>query len=101
MKTVFVIEPEDNVGTAVHEDCIKKGDAVYTTGRVSNLRLTATADIPHGHKMALRLIRQGERIIKYGLTIGTARTDIQPGDHVHRHNVDTSREHSGLILARR
>lgn len=101
MKTVFVIEAEDNVGTAVLEDLIKQGDLVHTTGRVSHISVTASADIPYGHKIALRPIKKGERIIKYGLNIGTATADIQPGDHVHLHNVDSSRERGSLTLARR
>lgn len=101
MKTVFVIEPGDNVGTAVLEDAIRKGDPVHTTGRVSNIIVTATCDIPYGHKIALRSIKKGENIIKYGLIIGTATANIQPGDHVHLHNVDSRRVRADLGLAKR
>ena len=31
---------------------------------------------------------RGERILKYGQTIGFARLDIAPGEHVHTHNVE-------------
>ncbi len=96
MKTVFVIEPGDNVGTAVLEDHIQRGDKVSTTGRLSGITVIATAAIPYGHKIALRPIKKGECIVKYGLTIGTATQDIQPGDHVHTHNIQSSPGYSDL-----
>ncbi len=43
-----------------------------------------------GHKIALRDIKDGEDIIKYGYSIGRAVGDIKKGDHVHIHNVKTN-----------
>ncbi len=43
-----------------------------------------------GHKHALRDIKKGENIIKYGFPIGHATEDIACGDHVHSHNVKTN-----------
>ncbi len=51
--------------------------------------------IPAGHKVATRPISPGKPIIKYGQIIGFAGEAIQPGEHVHTHNVtlkDFSRE---------
>lgn len=48
--------------------------------------LSIPANIPFGHKVALREIRSGEPIIKYGVPIGVATNDISPGMHVHVHN---------------
>lgn len=90
MKKVFVIDEQDNVGTVVVEP-IQKGDSVTTHGRISDLTLTANADIAYGHKLALRPIAKGETVLKYGLSIGSALVDIQPGDHVHTHNVESNR----------
>ena len=36
-------------------------------------------------------IAAGEEIIKYGYPIGRAVRDIQPGEHVHIHNVGSLR----------
>ena len=44
-------------------------------------------DIPAGHKVALRPIKAGEVVRKYGFAIGLATRDIAPGEHVHEHNV--------------
>ncbi len=43
-----------------------------------------------GHKYALRDIKEGENIIKYGMPIGHASKNIAKGDHVHVHNVKTN-----------
>ena len=43
--------------------------------------------IPAGHKVALRPIEPGEPVYRYGYTIGFARQRIEPGDHVHVHNL--------------
>lgn len=43
-----------------------------------------------GHKYALRDIRQGENVIKYGQPIGHATRDIAKGEHVHSHNLKTN-----------
>lgn len=47
-------------------------------------------NLEDGHKYALRDIREGENIIKYGNPIGHATCDIKAGEHVHTHNVKTN-----------
>lgn len=79
MKPLVQIHPDDNVGVAPQE--IAAGAEV---GGV-----TALAAIPAGHKMALRPIAAGGRIVKYGFPIGIATAAIRPGEHVHVHNVRT------------
>lgn len=45
--------------------------------------------IPAGHKRALKAIKKGERIIKYGNPIGVATADIAEGEWIHTHNLKT------------
>ena len=47
-------------------------------------------NLQDGHKYALRDIKSGEDIIKYGNPIGHAICDIKQGEHVHTHNVKTN-----------
>ena len=47
-------------------------------------------NLEDGHKYALRDIKAGENIIKYGNPIGHATCDIKKGEHVHTHNVKTN-----------
>ena len=95
MKKVFVIDENDNVGTAVVEP-LKKGDHVGTNGRVTDVVVTVRADIAYGHKIALSDIAKGDTIMKYGLSIGSATEDIKTGDHVHIHNVESNRGRGDL-----
>ena len=78
------IHPNDNVAVAM--EAVPAGTAVGL-GDVTTLD-----PIPAGHKTALRLIPAGENIIKYGFPIGHAKRDIQPGEHVHSHNVASNLE---------
>ena len=43
--------------------------------------------MPFGHKVAVAPIKRGDRVIKYGQTIGFASQDINKGDWVHSHNL--------------
>ncbi len=95
MKRVFVIEREDNVGTAVLEP-IEAGETVEAYGRLTGISVVANQPIPYGHKIALRDIPRGAAVIKYGLSIGTATVDIRAGDHVHIHNVESNRGRGDL-----
>lgn len=79
--TKFIkIHPDDNVAVAIHP--VSKGD-VYEN-------ITITEDIPQGHKAAVRPVKCGENIIKYGFPIGHATKDITPGQWVHTHNMSTN-----------
>ena len=49
--------------------------------------LRTRAQLPAGHKVAARAIRAGERVTKYNVVIGAASRDIEPGEHVHGHNL--------------
>lgn len=49
--------------------------------------LDGTDKIPAGHKYALKPIKKGEYVIKYGEIIGKATQDIAEGEWVHTHNV--------------
>ncbi len=47
-------------------------------------------NLSDGHKYALRDIKNGENIIKYGNPIGHAVADIKKGEHIHSHNMKTN-----------
>ena len=50
-------------------------------------KIASRDDIAFGHKVAVAGIKSGEAVKKYGQIIGFAATDIQPGEHVHTHNL--------------
>ena len=74
------IHPNDNVAVALK---------TVPAGTVFE-GITAAAEIPQGHKMALRPIAAGEHVVKYGFSIGHAVAPITPGNWVHTHNMKTN-----------
>ena len=50
-------------------------------------RLIASADIPAGHKLAIRPINPGQPVRKFNQIIGFATQPIVPGELVHTHNL--------------
>lgn len=48
------------------------------------------ADVPQGHKVAILPHAAGDMVVKYGQPIGRATRAIQPGEHVHVHNLATA-----------
>jgi altronate hydrolase len=49
--------------------------------------IAVNSPIPQGHKIAASSVSAGEPIRKYGQIIGFASTSIEPGEHVHTHNM--------------
>jgi (2R)-sulfolactate sulfo-lyase subunit alpha len=88
----LVHEKKDTVGVVVVEG-LKAGTdmlAVITHDN-SDFRITAKQDIPIGHKVALKDIKKGETVWKYGQDIGVAKAAIGKGEHAHVHNIKTKR----------
>lgn len=69
MKQRLQIHPSDNVAVVLVDD-----DPVAK----------------RGHKVALRAIKKGENVIKYGFPIGHATCDIAEGEWIHSHNLATN-----------
>lgn len=86
---LLLIQPNDNVAVAL--TALPAG----TVCQAGETQVTLRQDVPAAHKVALTHIPAGEQVIKYGLPIGHATQDIQPGDYVHIHNITTNLE--GLL----
>jgi len=89
----FVLhDPKDSVAVIVVED-VKAGQMLngWIMDEDRKVTLKAEQDIPIGHKIALKEIKNGDTIIKYGIDIGRAVADIKPGTHAHVHNIKTKR----------
>jgi altronate dehydratase len=81
-KTSFIkIHPADNVLVAV--SALHPGESLAVDGET----LVIADNIPIGHKLAGTVIRAGDKIIKYGVPIGSSTADIAAGRHVHTHNM--------------
>lgn len=64
--------------------------AAGTTVEIESARVVALADIPNGHKIALRDIDADAPVIKFGQVIGHATRAIRGGEHVHVKNLGMS-----------
>ena len=54
---------------------------------VDSAGMSCREAIPAGHKLAARAISRGEAVRRYNQIIGFATADIEPGAHVHSHNL--------------
>ena len=84
MQDIVKINQNDNVAVALRP--LNKGEVL----QAAETAVTLMEDIPQGHKFALRELKSGEEVVKYGFRIGFAKEDIQPGQWVHVHNVKTA-----------
>ena len=83
MQDIVKINQNDNVAVALRP--ILKGETLDAGG----VQVTAAEEIPQGHKFALKPIKAGEQVVKYGFSIGYAKEDIEAGQWIHVHNVKT------------
>ena len=75
------LSPKDNVCAVTVT--IAAGDTVLIDGRP----VTVDQPIRTGHKVAVAPIAAGEKVLKYGIPIGSATVAIRPGEYVHTHNL--------------
>jgi altronate hydrolase len=79
--SAILLHPADNV--VVARVPLSTGQTLSVDGR----SITVREAIPAGHKAALRSVSAGEELVRYGQVIGRASRSIEPGAHVHTHNV--------------
>jgi (2R)-sulfolactate sulfo-lyase subunit alpha len=87
----LVHERSDTVGVATVD--IKKGETIKGLYMDSQKKITvkALANIPLGHKIALKEHKEGDTVLKYGHDIGRVAAPIKKGEHVHTQNLKTKR----------
>ena len=80
------LHPNDNV--AIAKIALHPGmDIGVRLSSGEQQKLTITRDIPPGHKVSLKHLRQGDIVRRYGEVIGTASETVTPGEHIHTHNL--------------
>lgn len=89
---LLVHDRQDNVGVVVVEDLQPGTDMLcVTTQDNSDFRMKANVAVQIGHKIALKDLKVGDTVTKYGQDIGKIVADVKKGDHVHTHNLKTKR----------
>lgn len=94
LRAVIVIHPDDNVAIALKD--LEEGISIQVETKVEQIEITPLVPIPFGHKIALKAIQKGANVIKYGEVIGRATQNIEAGEHVHIHNVESNRGRGDL-----
>ena len=56
--------------------------------KIESQNISSIDDIPFGHKICLKTVNKGDPVIKYDQIIGFASKNINPGEHVHSHNLE-------------
>ena len=89
----FVVHDDgDSVGVVVVEG-VKAGDELtgWIMDQDREITFNAASNIPIGHKLAIKPLKKGDTVIKYGVDIGRVVADIGVGEHTHVHNIKTKR----------
>jgi hypothetical protein len=98
MKRCFQVNAEDNVATMLED--AGPGD-VKILGAGEDATVALLEPISLGHKSSTRFVSKGDLIVKYGVPIGVATTDIPVGAWVHLHNcasrVDERSNHLDVV----
>lgn len=85
---IQVVEPSDNVATALRE--LEADETVTVAVGEEERTIQIKTDVGFGHKIAVEDIPDSETITKYGKSIGNATEDIDAGEWVHVHNVESN-----------
>ena len=89
VRKAIVFDSKDNVATAIVR--LESESSVLVKVGEESMEVGLKDSIPFGHKFAIRQIKRGDDVTKYGEVIGRATREIRIGDHVHVHNVESKR----------
>ena len=78
---LIVLAPTDTV--VVVRCAIDAGTLLMISGQ----SVTLTQAVTLGHKLARSPMKKGDKVLKYGVPIGSVTVPIAIGDHVHLHNI--------------
>lgn len=83
-----MVPSTDEIGVQLHaSDNVAVASRDLDEGTIAG-GLTVRTAVPRGHKVATAGVAVGEPVRKYHQIIGFATVPIEPGDHVHTHNVE-------------
>lgn len=75
------LHPDDNICVATRN--LAAGEELAA----GPYTLRMAEDVKLGHKIAVRPIAEGQRVLKFGQTIGLTTHSVEPGQWVHSHNL--------------
>lgn len=87
----IILDPKDNAATA-----LTHLNAGSNFSFAESDYVILQEEIQFGHKFALTFIPKGQPVVKYGVPIGLALSDIRPGEHIHLHNLRSMPQLQGV-----
>ena len=96
MDQAIQINQKDNVATVIQDVSINQKVEIIDKNGYSLINLNARDHINLGHKIALRDIPRGKLVFKYGFVIGKTLVNINKGNHVHVHNIESQKGRGDL-----
>lgn len=90
---LLLLADSDNV--LVAKRLIGEGEEIVVSGQVVSIGKPVLL----GHKIARRVIESAEKVMKYGVPIGSATRRIDIGEHVHVHNMQSDYTRTHVIEA--
>jgi (2R)-sulfolactate sulfo-lyase subunit alpha len=89
---LIIHDEKDNVGVVVIETTKKGQDCnAWIMENDKSIKVPSLNEVLLGHKIALKDLKEGDTILKYGHDIGKVVKAIKKGEHVHVHNVKTKK----------
>lgn len=80
-KRLVILHPQDNVLVCCGR--IRADETIHIEGKP--VTLLTVIDI--GHKLARKTLDVGDKVIKYGVSIGSITQNVNVGQHVHLQNM--------------
>ena len=81
LSAFLLLHTLDNVLICIKPVCA--GSTVIIDG----ISYVLSSDTDIGHKIARVCLTVGDKILRYGMPIGSITADAKPGDHIHSHNL--------------
>lgn len=85
VETIFNHEPV--IRLHPDDDVVIARSQLVSGTRIASESVTVRGLVPAGHKLAVRAIVAGQPVRRYGQIIGFTSRAVQPGEHVHVHNL--------------
>ena len=82
-----ILVDADHVATALR--ALSANETVRVGGPGGLSSIIAAEPVPLCHKIAVKSVKSGDPVFKYGYFIGYATRAIEPGEHVHIHNIES------------
>jgi hypothetical protein len=86
---IIVLNSKDNVAVALTP--LIPGETLSVDGADIASSVVVGVPIPVGHKIALCDLVPGQTAVKYGQPIGKVTQPVCKGEHIHVHNLDSTR----------